>query len=136
MEYTAEQNHDSFRTISADMYQMLTAILDAAPPLDAEEDGLHLFAAAASIRDSLIRISYYEQHFPEKAVHKIEYELIPLTEVMLNSIYYWGCVYPSIRISPATPPRRSSIPSKTVATQKAFTPRVLSSLAIKTAPCP
>ena len=88
-QYTAEQNHDSFRTISADMYQMLTAILDAAPPLDAEEDGLHLFAAAASIRDSLIRISYYEQHFPEKAVHKNEYELIPLTEVMLNSIYYW-----------------------------------------------
>ena len=93
-QYTAEHNHDNFRTLSGDMYDMLTAILEAAPPLDAEEDGLHLSAAAASIRDSLMRISYYEQHFPEKAVHKIEYEFIPLTEMMLISIYYWGCVYP------------------------------------------
>ena len=87
-------NVHSFHTLSADMYNMLTAIIEAAPPLDEEEDGICLLASSASIRDSLVRITYYEQHFPKKAVHKIEYELIPLTETMLNSIYYWGCVYP------------------------------------------
>ena len=76
-QYTAEHNHDNFRTLSGDMYDMLTAILEAAPPLDAEEDGLHLSAAAASIRDSLMRITYCEQHDPEKTVHKIEYDLNP-----------------------------------------------------------
>ncbi len=93
-QYTAEQNHDGFRTLSADMYNMLTAIIEAAPPLDEEEDGIHLLASSASMRDSLVRITYCEQHDPEKAVHKIEYELIPLAETMLNAIYYWGCVYP------------------------------------------
>ena len=47
-QYTAEHNHDNFRTLSGDMYDMLTAILEAAPPLDEEEDGIHLFLAAGS----------------------------------------------------------------------------------------
>ena len=94
-QYVSEQNHDSFHTLSADMYNMLTAIIEAAPPLDEEEDGICLLVSSASIRDSLVRITYYEQHFREKAVHKIEYELIPLIAEMRSSLYYWGTIYPA-----------------------------------------
>ena len=94
-QYVSEQNHDSFHTLSADMYNMLTAIIEVAPPLDEEEDGICLLVSSASIRDSLVRITYYEQHFREKAVHKIEYELIPLIAEMRSSLYYWGTIYPA-----------------------------------------
>lgn len=93
-QYITEQNHDSFRILSGDMYDMLTAILEAAPPLDEEEDGIRLSVSSASTRDSLVRITYYEQHLPEKAIHKIEYELIPMIAEMRSTFYYWGIVYP------------------------------------------
>lgn len=47
-----------------------------------------------------------------------------------------GWVYPSTRISPRTPPQRSSRPSATVATQKERIPIRFSSRATGTAPCP
>lgn len=89
-----EGNSVLYTQLSNDMYHMIIGIQAIADDLKEEEGGLSLPAAIASIRASLVRVSYYQEKDASKALQKIEYELIPLIEEMRGNFYFWGCVYP------------------------------------------
>lgn len=92
--YISDGNSGLYTQLSNDMYQMIVGIENIAEDLKEEESALNLPAAIASIRASLVRVSYYQEKDASKALQKIEYELIPLIEEMRGNFYFWGCVYP------------------------------------------
>lgn len=89
-----EGNSILYTQLANDMYNMIVRIEAIADDLKEEESGLNLPAAIASVRASLVRVSYYREKDLSKALQKIEYELIPLIEEMRGNFYFWGYVYP------------------------------------------
>ncbi len=83
-----------FQRLGQDLCLFIKQIYDISDALKEEESGLNLPAASKSVMVSAERIIGIAQADPAKAIHKIEFELIPLIEEMRIHFYYWGTVYP------------------------------------------
>ncbi len=80
--------------LGQDLCLFIKQIYDVSDALKEEESGLNLPAASKSVMVSAERIIGIAQTDPARAVHKIEFELVPLIEEMRIHFYYWGTVYP------------------------------------------
>lgn len=89
-----EGNYALYETLVNDLYQLIAALQENADALKEEESELSLPAASASIKESLLRIYQYAKQDVGKALHKIEFEMLPLLEEMRGNFYFWGMVYP------------------------------------------
>jgi len=87
-------NYKMFKSVAENLVILLNEIHKISGALKEEEKALNLPAASASVSASLKRIISYSVPDPAKAMHKIEYELIPLAEEMKLNFYFWGTVYP------------------------------------------
>jgi len=92
--YLGEGQILEFRRLGKDLCLFIKQIYDISDALKEEESGLNLPAASKSVMVSAERIIDIAQRDPTKAIHKIEFELIPLIEEMRIHFYYWGTVYP------------------------------------------
>lgn len=83
-----------FQEVSESLYLMMESIRGIADDLKKEEEGITLPAASESVLVSLSRIREMAFQNAARAMHKIEFELIPLIEEMRVVFYYWGIAYP------------------------------------------
>lgn len=83
-----------FQEVSESLYLMMESIRGVADNLKKEEEGITLPAASESVLVSLSRIREMAFQNAARAMHKIEFELIPLIEEMRVVFYYWGIAYP------------------------------------------
>lgn len=92
LKYASENNIPLFSEVSDLLYVMLDKISGISGILVKEEPALSLDKAIASVIDSLNRIISLMKSDRERALKKIEYELIPLTEECRINFYFWGIV--------------------------------------------
>lgn len=90
----AQQDVRTFKVVLNDLISLINSIQDISPSLKKQENALNLPEASVSVHDSLIRINILSGEFPEKAMHKLEFELIPLLEDMRAKFYFWGVCFP------------------------------------------
>lgn len=88
------QNHEVSKTLGNDMYETLTSIQNIAEIYENDTVGWNLSAASASVKASLGKIMFYEENNPVEALHKIEFELIPLLEDMRMNFHFFEMVWP------------------------------------------
>ena len=82
------------RTISNDLRELFTTLFRAGQQLSAEDKTVNLDNMCVNLLDSLNRLSGFITSNREKALHKIEFELVPLLQSAHLHFYFWGRVYP------------------------------------------
>lgn len=94
MNYLNQGQMQEFEEVSEGLCLMLQSICNIADGLKEEESALNLPAASKSVLVSAMRVRKIAKEDVARACHKIEFELIPLTEEMRINFFYWGTVYP------------------------------------------
>ena len=92
MKYASQNDIPLFSEVASLLFVMLEKIRSISQTLVKEEPALSIDKAIASIIDSLNRIIPLMKNDRERALSKIEYELIPLTEECRINFYFWGIV--------------------------------------------
>lgn len=94
--YLKNEQLQKFQEVLEGLYLMIKSINGIASELKDEESALSLPAASESIIVSIARIQGHANNNLEKAIHKIEFELLPLIEEMRVNFFFWGTVYPDV----------------------------------------
>lgn len=92
LKYAFEDQMPEFSEVSVLLSVMLEKIESVSENLVKEVPALSTYKAVVSILDSLNRITALMTSDRERALSKIEYELIPLTEECRANFYFWGIV--------------------------------------------
>ena len=91
----AENKRDSvFEEISAQIRQMLEAILPHADSFHDEDPNILLTVTCKCMLASLKRIVLLYRRDLRRCCSKIQFELLALAEEAYQKFFYWGCVYP------------------------------------------
>lgn len=89
-----EQDREQFQIVLEDMLEVLCQLHNVGQDLKKEESDIRLGDTCKCAYDSLKRIEEDCVERPNKALDKIEFELIPILKVAYVQFRYWACAYP------------------------------------------
>ncbi|MDR2558107.1 MAG: glycosyltransferase, partial [Oscillospiraceae bacterium] len=91
------KDSQTLQILTDDIRALFSYLYEIGADISKENTDVNLDDICITLTDSLDRLLMFAKVDPQKAFHKIEFELLPLLQHGYQYFYFWGCVYPDMQ---------------------------------------